>query len=156
MRRRGSLVAFALVAMLGGAATLGAPACGGTVATVGDGGASGDATSADAIVTNDATPQTDAPVPVDCNALRAKVDALRTEAKTCCPFCNSQQCGFAVMDVCCPISITASSAPAFSAAVAEYEKQCPQACPATPCAKAPSFNCKPNDPMNPSSRGTCQ
>ncbi len=147
---------MALVTALGAIAALGAPACGGTVATVGDAGASSDATSADAIVTQDGTTLMDAPVPVDCNALRAKVDALRAEAKTCCPFCNSQQCGFAVVDVCCPFSITASVAPAFSAALAEYEKSCPQACPATPCAKAPSFNCKPNDPQNPQSRGTCQ
>jgi len=37
-----------------------------------------------------------------------------------------------------------------------YRASCPVACPHTPCPKAPSGVCQPNDPTNPQSRGTCQ
>lgn len=148
------LLVIATCGAVGGVGVLGGAACGGSVASVGDGGAN-DASSGDS-QTHDAPPQPDGPKPVDCAAMAAKLDALRTEAKTCCPFCNSLQCQNVVKDTCCPFSITAPSAPAFTQLLQEYEAQCPQACPATPCPKVPSGICKPIDPQNPSSRGTCQ
>jgi hypothetical protein len=128
-------------------------ACGGHVATIGDGTDGG---GSDGGVANDATPTTDATPVVDCNALKAELDMERAQAQTCCPFCNSLQCGVAIQDVCCAFSVTAPSAPMFTETLKKYEASCPQACPATPCPKAPSGICKPVDPQNPSSRGVCQ
>jgi len=139
-----------LLALMGSALSAFGAACAGKVADVGDGGS--DASVADAGRDQDTQ---DGPAQVDCATLRAEIDKLRTEALTCCPFCNAQQCGHAVDDLCCQISITAPNAPAFSAAFAQFKASCNVACPATPCARAPSFDCKPLDPQNPQSRGQC-
>lgn len=143
------------MAIVGSASWAFASGCGGSVATVGDGGVGDDASVSDSSVTHDSAVLVDS-APVDCTALSAKVDKLRADALTCCPFCNSIQCSVAVEDVCCPISITAPSAPEFSMAVAQLKASCPQACPATPCRKAPSGICTSVDPQNPSARGVCQ
>jgi hypothetical protein len=99
----------------------------------------------------------DAPrdVAADCRAMEAKLDELRAQARTCCPFCASIQCGHLVEDVCCSISITGEGAPEFSARVAEYKRACgPIACPAVECPKQPSFDCIPGaDPKGP---GQCR
>ena len=114
-------------------------ACGGQVADLGDGGA---VDSASPPVQKDAS--VEAAPSVDCLALMAKITALTDQAKTCCPFCNSQQCGQTAEGLCCPVSITAASAPDLDSAVKLYKLQCgPVACPAIPCAKAPSMNCPP-------------
>jgi hypothetical protein len=125
-------------------------ACGGHVADVGDAGADG-STGGDA----SSEAASDAPV-VDCNQLFADLGAARAEARTCCPFCNAQQCSHAIDDVCCKISITATSIPAFSELVARYKANCPSACSGAPCARAPSGICDPTNPNDPQSRGICR
>lgn len=97
----------------------------------------------------------DAPPVTNCADLEKKLDALRTQAKTCCPICNSIQCGNLVDDVCCPISITGTAAPDFSAAVAEYKRLCgPIACPAIVCRDKASFECVPG--ADPKGAGSCR
>jgi hypothetical protein len=126
----------------------GLAACSGKVVAVdGDAGLL-DGSTADAPDDADAGPS--------CAELSAELDKLRADARTCCPVCKSIQCAFSVQDVCCPISITADSAPAFSAAVAKFKAACPVACPAIVCPVAPSKICQAVDPGSPSSRGVCQ
>jgi hypothetical protein len=139
-------------------------ACSGRVASpdVDDASMSSDA-SADAAPipsdaptsSGDATPNVDA-AGVDCQALSAQLDALRTEAKTCCPFCNSLQCNKLVDDVCCPISVTGTPSKAFTDGVAQYKAFCNPVCPAIACSTQPSLNCVTTDPTNPSAHGICQ
>ena len=125
-------------------------ACGGHVADVGDaavdGSSGGDGSSEAA---------TDAHA-VDCNQLFAQLSAARAEARTCCPFCNSQQCAHAIDDVCCKISVTADNVPAFSQLVTKYKSNCPSACSGAPCVHAPSGICDPSNPNDPQSRGICR
>lgn len=124
-------------------------ACGGQV-VVGDAGAT-DAGGSDAPLDagGDAAP--------DCNSLGAQITALESQARTCCPICNTPQCGFAVQSVCCPISMTASDAPALTQAVAQYKQLgCRTiACAGAPCRVAPSKTCVPTGPGN-SQSGICQ
>ncbi len=124
-------------------------ACGGEIATVDAGGA--DAGGKDA--RSDATADGGA---LDCNSLRANLDALTNQARTCCPICNTAQCSHVATGLCCPVSITAGSAPELEKAVAQYTQNCgPVACPATPCFMAPSNKCVPGG-SGVSQSGTCQ
>ena len=125
-------------------------ACGGEIATVDAGGVDAgggkDARS-------DATADGGA---LDCNSLRVSIDALTNQAKTCCPICNTPQCSHVATGLCCPVSITASSAPELEKAVAEYAQKCGTvACPAIPCFMAPSNKCVPGG-SGVSQSGSCQ
>ena len=127
-------------------------ACGGSIADPIEGG-SADATT-DAIVTDVPAPKMDAPVTIDCNTLKAKLDAARTQVITCCPICQSIQCSHVTQDVCCPISTTATDVTAFEQLVADYKAQCNPACPAIPCPPVPSNTCIPG--ANKNDPGTCK
>jgi hypothetical protein len=97
----------------------------------------------------------DAPTTVDCKALEQKLALLRMQARTCCRICQEPQCGHLVDDVCCPISITGTAAPEFSAAVADYKRLCgPIACPAIVCNDKPSMECQPGPDAQ--SAGSCR
>lgn len=110
-------------------------ACGGQVATVGDGGV-------DSSVPKDGAADT-APS-TDCNALRAQIDTLTDQAKTCFPQANTPQCTNVAHGLCCDISITGTSAPDLDKAIAQYKTACgPVACPAVLCPTAPSKICPP-------------
>ncbi len=113
-----------------------AAACGGQVATVGDGGEA-DSSPVPKDASGDSTP------PPDCNAMRTKIDSLSKEARTCFPQ-GSSECTHVAQGLCCPISITGTSAPDLDKAIAQYKNQCgPVACPAVPCPAAPSKVCPP-------------
>ena len=91
-----------------------------------------------------------------CADLTAQLAAMRQQMKTCCPLCNTLQCGNVVDDVCCAFSITGTPPPEWAPTLAQVRSQCPQACPAIPCPPAPSKNCVSSDPTHPGVPGVCQ
>jgi hypothetical protein len=109
----------------------------------------------DATVSDSGAVPRDTGVPIEdarpdargCERLRLRIDELRKEVLTCCPFCGALQCTAALDDLCCPLSTSKGGqtvANDFSAAVKEYKARCgPIACPAVPCKPAPSNDCDP-------------
>jgi hypothetical protein len=124
-------------------------ACGGTVVEVSsDGGEPHDGGGSDANATDSAV--------ADCTALQQAYEYQLQQATVCCPICNTVQCGNVQQGVCCPISTTATSIPAYTAALDAYLASCPVACPHTPCPVEPSGDCVSPDPSDPSGMGACQ
>jgi hypothetical protein len=122
-------------------------ACGGNVGSAVDGGSSSDGSGGDTSTVDTA---------VDCNALQAAYEYQLQQATVCCPVCNTVQCNNVQKGTCCPISTTASSIPAYTAALEAYLLNCPVACPAIPCRAEPSGDCLSPDPSNPDAMGSCQ
>lgn len=124
--------------------------CGGSIASIdgADGGgatdAGADASSGDAS-SSDAGSRPDSPQQA-CAQQLAELDAIRQATRKCCPTCHSDQCTVKVDDLCCAISATnTQAAQLMTDAVNKYKAQCgPIACPATPCAPAPSGVCEPS------------
>jgi hypothetical protein len=133
---------------------LGLAACGGTVTDPIEGGGAGDAGPDATVDTGTVDTGIDSPPVVDCKALEAQLAQQRMQILTCCPVCGTIQCNHVTMDVCCPISTTATNVSAFEALVAQYKKQCNPACPAIPCKPVPSNVCMPG--ANPNAPGVCQ
>lgn len=83
----------------------------------------------------------------DCATLLARIDQRRPDALKCCATCGALPCGQTVDDVCCPISVSDSNAPAvvdFGAAVDAYRQRCNPACAGSTCPAVPSQDCDPN------------
>ncbi len=125
-------------------------ACGGTVATVGGATDAGDGGSdaKEQEAGSDSQPANDGGSPGDgsssCDALNARIDALRQQALQCCPTCNILQCSHLIEDICCPLDVTDPSSPAvvaFENDVALYKSMCQYGCTAVVCGMTPSNAC---------------
>jgi hypothetical protein len=146
LRVRGWRIALALAAP--------ALACGGSTATIpgsdADGSAGDDGSSGaeGGVGRRDGGGHgDDGAAGATCAQLSAQIDQLRLAARKCCVACNHLPCQYLVDDLCCVITVDATSSQDvidFENAVQAFRvAKCEVLCPAIVCNRMPSQMCDP-------------